>query len=97
MIYTVTSTLPLVHGGRTKSLLTRIRFLDKEMGIHNKILTTNYNANYNEVYQKFEENQLITKNTQIENIYDWLSDFKLLSILKQDLRKKRFTLKKIET
>ncbi|MDU6447328.1 MAG: glycosyl transferase family 1, partial [Staphylococcus epidermidis] len=51
MIYTVTSTLPLVHGGRTKSLLTRIRFLDKEMGIHNKILTTNYNANYNEVYQ----------------------------------------------
>ena len=48
------------------------------MGIHNKILTTNYNANYNEVYQKFEENQLITKNTQIENIYDWLSDFKLL-------------------
>lgn len=61
MIYTVTSTLPLVHGGRTKSLLTRIRFLDKEMGIHNKILTTNYNANYNEVYQKFEENQLITK------------------------------------
>ncbi len=52
MIYTVTSTLPLVHGGRTKSLLTRIRFLDKEMGIHNKILTTNYNANYNEVYQK---------------------------------------------
>ena len=75
MIYTVTSTLPLVHGGRTKSLLTRIRFLDKEMGIHNKILTTNYNANYNEVYQKFEENQYI----------------------KVDLRKKRFTLKKIET
>ena len=88
MIYTVTSTLPLVHGGRTKSLLTRIRFLDKEMGIHNKILTTNYNANYNEVYQKFEENQLITKNTQIENIYDWLSDFKLLSIPKTRFKKK---------
>ncbi|MDU3212985.1 MAG: glycosyltransferase [Staphylococcus epidermidis] len=88
MIYTVTSTLPLVHGGRTKSLLTRIRFLDKEMGIHNKILTTNYNANYNEVYQKFEENQLITKNTQIENIYDWLSDFKLLSIPKSRFKKK---------
>lgn len=87
MIYTVTSTLPLVHGGRTKSLLTRIRFLDKEMGIHNKILTTNYNANYNEVYQKFEENQLITKNTQIENIYDWLSDFKLLSIPKTRFKK----------
>ncbi|MFX2784952.1 hypothetical protein, partial [Escherichia coli] len=79
---------PLVHGGRTKSLLTRIRFLDKEMGIHNKILTTNYNANYNEVYQKFEENQLITKNTQIENIYDWLSDFKLLSIPKTRFKKK---------
>ena len=83
-----------MHGGRTKSLLTRIRFLDKEMGIHNKILTTNYNANYNEVYQKFEENQLITKNTQIENIYDWLSDFKLLSIPKTRFKKKLFTLKR---
>ena len=68
MIYTVTSTLPLVHGGRTKSLLTRIRFLDKEMGIHNKILTTNYNANYNEVYQKFEENQLIRFISQVAHI-----------------------------
>ena len=86
-----------MHGGRTKSLLTRIRFLDKEMGIHNKILTTNYNANYNEVYQKFEENQLITKNTQIENIYDWLSDFKLLSIPKTRFKKKTLYSEKIET
>ena len=53
MIYTITSTLPPVHGGRTKALLKRIKFLDEEMNIVNKIYTTNYNANYNEVYEKF--------------------------------------------
>ena len=95
MIYTVTSTLPLVHGGRTKSLLTRIRFLDKEMGIHNKILTTNYNANYNEVYQKFEENQRKIRKSKTYMIGYLISNY--FQYLKVDLRKKRFTLKKIET
>ncbi|MFW3612295.1 glycosyltransferase [Staphylococcus caprae] len=88
MIYTVTSTLPPVHGGRTKALLKRIKFLDEEMNIYNKVLTTNYNANYNEVYEKFSNNQIITKNTQFENIYDWLSGFKLLSIPKTKFKKK---------
>ncbi|MGW7862067.1 hypothetical protein [Staphylococcus xylosus] len=43
MIYTVTSTLPPVHGGRTKSLLGRTKFLDEELGVPSTILTTNYN------------------------------------------------------
>lgn len=88
MIYTVTSTLPPVHGGRTKALLSRIKFLDEEMNIQNKILTTNYNANYNEVYEKYSNNNTITKNTQFENIYDWLSEFKLLKVPQSKLRKK---------
>jgi len=33
MIYTVTSTLPPVHGGRTKALLSRIKLMDTELGI----------------------------------------------------------------
>lgn len=53
MINTITSTLPPVHGGRTKALLKRIKFLDEEMNIVNKIYTTNYNANYKEVYDEF--------------------------------------------
>ena len=96
MIYTVTSTLPLVHGGRTKSLLTRIRFLDKEMGIHNKILTTNYNANYNEVYQKFEENQLITKIRKSKTYMIGYLISNYFQYLKQDLRKTLYS-EKIET
>lgn len=88
MIYTVTSTLPPVHGGRTKSLLKRVKLLDNEMNIHNKILTTNYNVNYQKVYKKFLNTQTITENTKLENIYDWLSDFRLLSIPKTKFRKK---------
>ena len=88
MIYTITSTLPPVHGGRTKALLKRIKFLDEEMNIVNKIYTTNYNANYNEVYEKFLQDDVVTKNTEFENLYDWLSGFKLLSIPMTKFKKK---------
>lgn len=79
MIYTVTSTLPLNHGGRTKSILSRVKFLDEELNIPTKILTTNYNANYKDNYELFLNQEKITKNIQFENIYDWLSNFKLLT------------------
>lgn len=79
MIYTVTSTLPPLHGGRTKSLLTRSKFLDQTLNISTTILTTNYNANYNDVYRKFLAEGKVTKNIRYENIYDWLADYKLLS------------------
>ncbi|EHJ09169.1 glycosyltransferase [Staphylococcus simiae] len=79
MIYTVTSTLPQVHGGRTKSLLSRIKLLDTELNIKNKILTTNYNENYPSVYKSFIDSAKVTENIEFENIYDWLSDFKLFN------------------
>ena len=79
MIYTITSTLPPVHAGRTKSLLSRIKLIDTELNIPTKILTTNYNANYPEVYSLFLKQEKVTKNTEYENIYEWLSDFKLFN------------------
>ncbi|MGL6103181.1 MAG: glycosyltransferase, partial [Exiguobacterium acetylicum] len=53
MLYTVTSTLPPKHGGRTKSLLSRIALMEQELGAGSTIVTTNYNANYMEVYELF--------------------------------------------
>ena len=88
MINTVTSILPPVHGGRTKALLSRIRLLDQHLGIQNKIYTTNYNANYLEVYHQFREEGTVTPSTTFENMYDWLSGFKLLNIPTTKFRKK---------
>ena len=39
MIYTVASTLPPDHGGRTKSLLKRIDFLNEQLDFDQTILT----------------------------------------------------------
>ncbi|MGC9646504.1 hypothetical protein ACO2FN_03725 [Staphylococcus epidermidis] len=54
MIYTVTTTLPLSHGGRTQALLRRIKLLDEEFKIPSKILTTNYHGNYPSIYKKIQ-------------------------------------------
>ena len=54
MLYTITSTLPPTHGGRTKSLLHRVKFLETQLGEISTILTTNYNANY-KMYIEFLE------------------------------------------
>lgn len=78
MIYTITSTLPLQHGGRTKALLNRIKLIDQALSINTTILTTNYNANYNDIYKSYLEDSKITTHTNFENIYDWLADYKLL-------------------
>lgn len=94
MIYTVTSTLPPVHGGRTKSLLGRTKFLDKELGVPSTILTTNYNPNYNDVYESFLKEEKVTKNIKYENIYDWLANYKLLTSPRSKILKK---IKYIET
>lgn len=80
MLYTVTSTLPPKHGGRTKSLLSRIALMEKELSVGSTIVTTNYNANYMEVYEQFRAEEKVGPMVQFENIYDWLSDYKLLSI-----------------
>lgn len=78
MLYTITSTLPPVHGGRTKALLNRIQLMHNDLNETNTILTTNYNPNYYEVIKSFVENNKLNAQIRVENIYDWLSDFKLL-------------------
>ena len=78
MLYTITSTLPPVHGGRTKALLNRIQLMHNDLNEINTILTTNYNPNYYEVIKSFVENNKLNAQIRVENIYDWLSDFKLL-------------------
>lgn len=78
MLYTITSTLPPVHGGRTKALLNRIQLMHDDLNETNTILTTNYNPNYYEVIKSFVENNKLNAQIRVENIYDWLSDFKLL-------------------
>ena len=87
MIYTITSTLPPVHGGRTKALLSRIKLIDSELGIKSKILTTTYNANYPSVSEKFINEGKVTEHTEFENLYDWLSGFKLLETPKTKFKK----------
>lgn len=78
MLYTITSTLPPTHGGRTKALLNRIKFLEENLQQQSTILTTNYNANYKNIYRIFREKGLITNSTKLENIYDWLANHRLL-------------------
>ncbi len=57
-IYTVTSTLPEIHGGRTKSLLHRIALYNRDLNIKQIIVTTNYNPNYESVYSTFISKKL---------------------------------------
>ncbi len=77
MIYTITSTLPKEHGGRTKSLLQRIDLLKQQLNINNVILTTNYNIEYPEIQKTFIENGILDPSITHENIYDWLSGYRL--------------------
>ena len=66
----VTTTLPKVHGGRTKSLLQRTKLFN-EQGIDVKLVTTNYHHNYNEIYTDYYEKSKVLENTTFCNIYDF--------------------------
>lgn len=88
MIYTVTSTLPKEHGGRTKSLLQRIDLLKQELDINNIILTTNYNIEYPDIIQDFVKKGILDESVHHENIYDWLSGFRLYLVKRTLLRAK---------
>ena len=79
MIYTITSTLPQTHGGRTKVLLKRIQFLKDALDIDQTILTTNYNADYPNIYTTFLNAGKLYPDTPIINLYDWLSDYTLFA------------------
>ena len=87
MLYTVTTTLPISHGGRTQALLRRIKLIDEEFNLPTKILTTNYYGNYPSVYKRFLKENKITKNIEFENMYEWLSNFKLYKVPKTFITK----------
>lgn len=82
MYYTITTTLPKVHGGRTKSLLKRVHLLSKKLRVNNIIITTNYNADYPSIYDFFRKSNIVPKKQEFDNIYDWLSGYKLHAMLK---------------
>ncbi|RDS59239.1 glycosyltransferase [Weissella thailandensis] len=69
-IFFITSTLPKIHGGRTKSLLQRAHLLNQK-GIDITIVSTNYNSEYEETYSFFREQNRVLGNTSFENIYDY--------------------------
>ncbi|EGQ1295848.1 glycosyltransferase [Staphylococcus pseudintermedius] len=77
MLYTITSTLPEVHGGRTKSLLKRIQFMENHFQESHTILTTNYNPNYPRVMERFRERQILSEDTKVVNIYEWFTNGKI--------------------
>lgn len=89
MIYTITSTLPENHGGRTKALLRRIAFLQEEENINQTILTTNYNPDYPHVLETFKARGILKDETKVINIYDWLSGFQLFNIPEKTFRKQK--------
>ena len=60
MIYTITTTLPLEHGGRTFATLRRNLLMAEHFKEPIKILTTNYNANYEDIYEDYMKNQKLT-------------------------------------
>lgn len=80
MLHTITSILPKVHGGRTKSLLYRIKFLEENLNQKSIIHTTNYDPDYMNIYQDFKERGIINDSLIIKNIYEWLSNNNLLEV-----------------
>ncbi|MEB6197404.1 glycosyltransferase [Mammaliicoccus sciuri] len=78
MLHTITSILPKVHGGRTKSLLYRIKFLEENLNQKSIIHTTNYDPDYMNIYDDFKERAIINDSLIIKNIYEWLSNNNLL-------------------
>ncbi|GIN96840.1 glycosyl transferase family 1 [Siminovitchia terrae] len=72
-IYTLTSSLPFVYGGRTSALLQRARILtESDKGIEKvKILTTNYNPNYADIYDDYKRKKTINDHIDFDNIYDF--------------------------
>ncbi|WP_281183423.1 glycosyltransferase [Staphylococcus schleiferi] len=90
MIYTITSTLPKEHGGRTKSLLQRINLLKQQLNIDNVILTTNYNIEYPEIQKTFFEKGILDSSITHENIYDWLSGYRLYAVKRSRFKSRPF-------
>lgn len=69
-VYFVTNTLPRIHGGRTKSLLQRAKLLNHQ-GQNITIVSTNYNSEYDDIYEYFKKSNKVLDNTNFLNIYDY--------------------------
>ncbi|WP_145475112.1 alpha-glucosyltransferase N-terminal domain-containing protein [Staphylococcus pettenkoferi] len=80
MIYSITSTLPPQHGGRTKSLLKRNKLITEHLNTEATIITTNYNADYPNIIKGFRDKKLINSSIYHENMYDWLSNHMLFHV-----------------
>ena len=74
MNYVITSTLPEEFGGRTKSLLSRTKKMNVEIGTPFSIITTNYHPNYNMVYNHYYEMEYVSNDIKLLNIYDFLAN-----------------------
>ncbi|WP_086429037.1 glycosyltransferase [Staphylococcus cornubiensis] len=88
MLYTITSTLPEIHGGRTKSLLKRIQFMENHFQESHMILTTNYNPNYPLIVNRFRERQILSEDTKVMNIYEWFTNGKIYQFPHTKFKKK---------
>ena len=80
MIYSITTTLPPQHGGRTKSLLKRNKLITEHLSTEATIITTNYNADYPNIIKGFRDKNLINSSIYHENMYDWLSNHMLFHV-----------------
>lgn len=72
--YVVTSTLPLIFGGRTKALLERTRNLEDELNEQFTIVTTNYHPNYYLIYEDYIRKGYVNSQTKFINIYDYIAN-----------------------
>ncbi|UBH13852.1 glycosyltransferase [Macrococcus armenti] len=90
MIYSITSVLAKIHGGRTKSLLERIKLMDEQLKTNTTLLTTNYNIEYPEIYRHFKEQEIVPQSVQFENMYEWLSNYNISKPKKSFFKKESF-------
>ncbi|HEC2208030.1 TPA: glycosyltransferase [Staphylococcus delphini] len=89
MFYTITSTLPEFHGGRTKALLKRIMFMEANFDESHIILTTNYNPNYPLVLERFKDRKILSHQTKVLNIYEWYTNGENFCFPHSKFRKKK--------
>lgn len=70
-VYIFTSGVSLVYGGRTKSLLQRASILLKHANADVTICTTNFNLNYNRVYEALVQRGSVDSGVKFSNLYEF--------------------------
>ncbi|APC49684.1 hypothetical protein BME96_16465 [Virgibacillus halodenitrificans] len=105
-LYVMTSSLPFTYGGRTSSLLQRCRMLtENKTGVESvTLLTSNYNPDYNYIYQDYRNKGTVNNKISFLNLYDWLKwsskkgiKNNYLNYLKKEFGSDLFEFKKKET